>query len=190
MNNSQLLTFVEYFKPMKNFWKKISKILFQQYGYERNSRQCHDRFKVLYTKSLKVHPSKKSKQKKKKSKQEAGSNLNFDPSKLSRMHPAQFSLLSSAPADNLILQTPPSPFFQQTMPIQLPRDAQQEQISPVFSTDVIYMWQTMFNTIENLKEQVNCLKNEVKQLNHKFYQQNKPLHNMSTSDSENFMQQH
>lgn len=65
MNNSQLLTFVEYFKPMKNFWKKISKILFQQYGYERNSRQCHDRFKVLYTKSLKVHPSKKSKQKKK-----------------------------------------------------------------------------------------------------------------------------
>ena len=284
MNNSQLLTFVEYFKPMKNFWKKISKILFQQYGYERNSRQCHDRFKVLYTKSLKVHPSKKSKQKKKKSKQEASSNLNFDPSKLSRMQyllvqlqntfsfvngniilksqktlkpnkngtndninnhyynnsnnnnsnninrnsnhstnvfstpehiqssinldkleslpaldtkgepsfisPAQFSLLSSAPADNLILQTPPSPFFQQTMPIQLPRDAQQEQVSPVFSTDVIYMWQTMFNTIENLKEQVNCLKNEVKQLNHKFYQQNKPLHNMSTSDSENFMQQH
>ncbi|CAI4384441.1 AIS_HP2_G0024700.mRNA.1.CDS.1 [Saccharomyces cerevisiae] len=190
MNNSQLLTFVEYFKPMKNFWKKISKILFQQYGYERNSRQCHDRFKVLYAKSLKVHPSKKSKQKKKKSKQEASSNLNFDPSKLSRMHPAQFSLLSSAPADNLILQTPPSPFFQQTMPIQLPRDAQQEQVSPVFSTDVIYMWQTMFNTIENLKEQVNCLKNEVKQLNHKFYQQNKPLHNMSTSDSENFMQQH
>lgn len=108
----------------------------------------------------------------------------------SSISPAQFSLLSSAPADNLILQTPPSPFFQQTMPIQLPRDAQQEQISPVFSTDVIYMWQTMFNTIENLKEQVNCLKNEVKQLNHKFYQQNKPLHNMSTSDSENFMQQH
>ncbi|CAI4363326.1 ASG_G0026110.mRNA.1.CDS.1 [Saccharomyces cerevisiae] len=161
MNNSQLLTFVEYFKPMKNFWKKISKILFQQYGYERNSRQCHDRFKVLYAKSLKVHPSKKSKQKKKKSKQEASSNLNFDPSKLSRM---QYLLL--------------------------PRDAQQEQVSPVFSTDVIYMWQTMFNTIENLKEQVNCLKNEVKQLNHKFYQQNKPLHNMSTSDSENFMQQH
>ncbi|CAI4354077.1 CIH_collapsed_G0023350.mRNA.1.CDS.1 [Saccharomyces cerevisiae] len=191
MNNSQLLTFVEYFKPMKNFWKKISKILFQQYGYERNSRQCHDRFKVLYTKSLKVHPSKKSKQKKKKSKQEAGSNLNFDPSKLSRMQYLLVQLQNTfTPADNLILQTPPSPFFQQTMPIQLPRDAQQEQISPVFSTDVIYMWQTMFNTIENLKEQVNCLKNEVKQLNHKFYQQNKPLHNMSTSDSENFMQQH
>ena len=291
MNNSQLLTFVEYFKPMKNFWKKISKILLQQYGYERNSRQCHDRFKVLYTKSLKVHPSKKVKQKKKKSKQEANSNLDFDPSKLSRMQyllvqlqntfsfvngniilksqktlkpnkngsnhninnnsndgnignhnsnennnnisnqnsnhstnifstpehiqssidldkldsipaldtkvepsfisPAQFSLLSSAPADNLILQTPPSPFFQQTMPLQLPRDMQQqEQISPVFSTDIIYMWQTMFSTIENLKEQVNGLKNEVKQLNHKFYQQNKSLHNMPTSDPENFIQQH
>ena len=41
-----------------------------------------------------------------------------------------------------------------------------------------------------LKEVSSTIKNEVKQLNHKFYQQNKPLHNMSTSDSENFMQQH
>ncbi|KOG98785.1 Rpi1p [Saccharomyces eubayanus] len=289
MNNSQLLTFVEYFKPMKNFWKKISKILFQQYGYERNSRQCHDRFKVLYSKSLKVHPSKKIKQKKKKSKQETDSNFNIDAPKLSRMQflllqlqntfsfvngniilksqktlrpaknttndnnnnvnnnrnnhinnnnnnninnnnnnnstnvlstpehirssmnidklesvpdldakvepsfisPIQFSLLSSAPTDNLILQTPPSPFFQQTMPLQLPRDPQQqEQISSVLTTDMIYMWQTMFNTIENLKEQVNDLKNEVKQLNRKFYQQNKPLQNFSTSNSDSFMQQH
>ncbi|CAI4065511.1 hypothetical protein SUVZ_09G0510 [Saccharomyces uvarum] len=290
MNNSQLLTFVEYFKPMKNFWKKISKILFQQYGYERNSRQCHDRFKVLYSKSLKVHSSKKIKQKKKKSKQETDSNFNIDTSKLSRIQflllqlqntfsfvngniilksqktlkpaknntndnnntinnnrnnnnnnnnnhnnnvnksnnystnvlstpehiqssmtvdklesvpdldakvepsfisPIQFSLLSSAPADNLILQTPPSPFFQQSVPLQLPRDPQQqEQISSVLSTDVIYMWQTMFNTIENLKDQVNDLKNEVKQLNRKFYQQNKPLQNFSTSNSGSFMQPH
>ena len=76
MNNSQLLTFVEYFKPMKNFWKKISKILFQNMG-TRETLVNVMKIKVLYAKSLKVHPSKKSKQKKKKSKQEAKLKLKF-----------------------------------------------------------------------------------------------------------------
>ncbi|CCC68731.1 hypothetical protein NCAS_0B06470 [Naumovozyma castellii] len=54
INNSQLLTYVEYFKPMKNFWIRLSHILNVQYGYERNPRQCHDRFKVLYFKASKA----------------------------------------------------------------------------------------------------------------------------------------
>ncbi|QLL31439.1 hypothetical protein HG536_0B03020 [Torulaspora globosa] len=54
LNYSHLLTFVEYFKPMKKFWGKISQALNEQYGFERNARQCHDRFKVLYAKALKI----------------------------------------------------------------------------------------------------------------------------------------
>lgn len=54
LNYSHLLTFVEYFKPMKKFWIKISQALNEQYGFERNARQCHDRFKVLYAKALKI----------------------------------------------------------------------------------------------------------------------------------------
>lgn len=49
------LTFVEYFKPMKKFWIKISIVLKQHHGFERNARQCHDRFKVLYFKAMKVN---------------------------------------------------------------------------------------------------------------------------------------
>lgn len=54
LNYSHLLTFVEYFKPMKKFWIKISQALNEQYGFERNARQCHDRFKVLYSKALRI----------------------------------------------------------------------------------------------------------------------------------------
>lgn len=54
LNYSHLLTFVEYFKPMKKFWIKISQVLNEQYGCERNARQCHDRFKVLFSKALRV----------------------------------------------------------------------------------------------------------------------------------------
>ena len=52
--NAHLLTYVEYFKPMKNFWIRVSQVLRQEYNYERNSRQCHDRFKVLYSKAYKL----------------------------------------------------------------------------------------------------------------------------------------
>lgn len=49
-----LLTYVEFFKPMKNFWIKVSKHLLQVYRVERNNRQCHDRFNVLFAKSHKM----------------------------------------------------------------------------------------------------------------------------------------
>ncbi|QLG72539.1 hypothetical protein HG535_0D02470 [Zygotorulaspora mrakii] len=52
---SHLLNFVEYFKPMKKFWIKISLVLKQHHGFERNARQCHDRFKVLYFKAMKLN---------------------------------------------------------------------------------------------------------------------------------------
>lgn len=54
LNYAHLLTFVEYFKPMKKFWIRISQALNEQYGFERNARQCHDRFKVLYSKALRI----------------------------------------------------------------------------------------------------------------------------------------
>ncbi|CCF60226.1 hypothetical protein KAFR_0J01610 [Kazachstania africana CBS 2517] len=57
LNHSLLLTYVEYFKPMKNFWLKISKILHEEHRYERNARQCHDRFKVLFSKATKLKES-------------------------------------------------------------------------------------------------------------------------------------
>ena len=54
LSQSQLLTNVEYFKPMKRFWIKISQILRERYAFIRNFRQCHDRFKILYAKALRV----------------------------------------------------------------------------------------------------------------------------------------
>ncbi|CCF55457.1 hypothetical protein KAFR_0A00190 [Kazachstania africana CBS 2517] len=54
LKQSQLLTFVEYFKPMKNFWAHVSKVLKNEHNYKRNGRQCHDRFKVLYNKAVKL----------------------------------------------------------------------------------------------------------------------------------------
>lgn len=51
--NANLLTYVEFFKPMKNFWVKISSLLLEL-NYERNARQCHDRFRVLYAKAQKL----------------------------------------------------------------------------------------------------------------------------------------
>ncbi|CCH61436.1 hypothetical protein TBLA_0E03820 [Henningerozyma blattae CBS 6284] len=57
LNYSYLLNYVEFFKPMKNFWLKISKVLLIEYSIKRNPRQCHDRFKVLYLKSFKINNS-------------------------------------------------------------------------------------------------------------------------------------
>ena len=57
LENAELLTYVEYFKPMKNFWIRIAQILNEKYGYVRNFRQCHDRFKVLYAKALRLDDS-------------------------------------------------------------------------------------------------------------------------------------
>lgn len=54
LDHAHLLTFVEYFKPMKKFWIKISHALNELHAGERNARQCHDRFKVLYSKALRV----------------------------------------------------------------------------------------------------------------------------------------
>ncbi|CCE62465.1 hypothetical protein TPHA_0C03120 [Tetrapisispora phaffii CBS 4417] len=54
LENSNLLTFVEYYKPMKRFWVKISTLLKQEHSFERNSRQCNDRFKVLNSRASKL----------------------------------------------------------------------------------------------------------------------------------------
>ncbi|CCK70445.1 Rpi1p KNAG_0E01830 [Huiozyma naganishii CBS 8797] len=54
LDHSQLLNFVEFFKPMKNFWIQISEQLLQKHNFERNARQCQDRFKLLYTKGRKL----------------------------------------------------------------------------------------------------------------------------------------
>lgn len=54
LDHAHLLTFVEYFKPMKKFWIKISQALNELHAGERNARQCHDRFKVLYAKALRI----------------------------------------------------------------------------------------------------------------------------------------
>lgn len=54
LDHAHLLTFVEYFKPMKKFWIKISQALNELHSSERNARQCHDRFKVLYSKAQRI----------------------------------------------------------------------------------------------------------------------------------------
>lgn len=49
-----LLVNVEYYKPMKNFWIKVSTYMRHHYQHVRNHRQCHDRFLVLYSKGCKM----------------------------------------------------------------------------------------------------------------------------------------
>lgn len=81
LSQSQLLTNVEYFKPMKRFWIKISQILRERYAFIRNFRQCHDRFKILYAKALRVQKN---------------ASLSLDEDEMGSISPEMRQLLSQA----------------------------------------------------------------------------------------------
>lgn len=49
-----LLVNLEYYKPMKNFWIRVSAHMRQNFFHSRNHRQCHDRFMVLYSRGTKL----------------------------------------------------------------------------------------------------------------------------------------
>ena len=81
LSQKQLLTNVEYFKPMKRFWIKISQILRERYAFIRNFRQCHDRFKILYAKALRVQKN---------------ASLSLDEDEMGSISPEMRQLLSQA----------------------------------------------------------------------------------------------
>lgn len=160
LHYSHLLTFVEYFKPMKNFWIKISLALKQRYAYERNARQCHDRFKVLYAKASKIDVTL--------------TNNNTIPNE-SNLLLLQVRDTFNLGNGNITLKSQPTTVMHsadgsppKTSMVPPPSDQhrqhhlqQQQQIEDSQREYIETMHQSVFGALNNLQEQIDTLRNQL-----------------------------
>lgn len=161
---SHLLTYVEYFKPMKNFWVKISLALKQQYGYERNDRQCHDRFKVLYAKSLKITGGLTNNNRTNESNVlllQVKDTFNFGNGNITlKSQPTTLTHPSAESQPQTSLLPPPLPPEQQHHHHQH-QQQQQQQIEDSQREYIETMHQSVFSALNNLQEQIDSLRDQL-----------------------------
>lgn len=164
----QLLNYVEYFKPMKSFWIKISHQLEEQYAFERNHRQCHDRFNVLYTKSHNVEIDEKNQ----------GSvpgilRLLFQIKKTFSMSNGNIVLLNRTPSGPraFIEEQPPSASYTTNV-----RSVDEIMVSQQRANDALL--QAVYRAVQDLQGQIDDLREQVENQKQQIYDNQRALHEL------------